>query len=66
MIILFILDTLLTDMDILAAQKADVRDFAMLWRARLKFQLDQHLSSSVTNLKDASMGLYKEYIEKIR
>ena len=60
------LEMLLTDMDILEAQKADIREFAMLWRARLKFQLDQHLSSSVTNLKDASIGLYKEYIEKVR
>ena len=66
LILLYMLDMLLTDMDILEVQKADVRDFAMLWRARLKFQLDLHLSSSVTNLKDASMGLYKEYIDKVR
>ena len=38
----------------------------MVWSARLKFQLDLHLSSSVITLKDASLGLYKEYISKIR
>ena len=38
----------------------------MLWRARLKFQLDLHLSSSVCTLKDASIGLYKEYVQQVR
>ena len=36
--------------------------FSMLQKARLSFMLDQHLSSSVTNLKDVSLKLYKRLI----
>jgi len=63
LVFLFWIEIMLTDTDVLPIQSAPVRAQAMLWRARLKFQLDLHLSSSVCTLKDASIGLYKEYTQ---
>ena len=40
LVFLYWLEMLVTDTEVVARQTPAARDFAMLWRARLKFQLD--------------------------
>ena len=40
LVLLYCLEMLVTDVDILGQQSLEAQDFAMVWRARLKFQLD--------------------------
>lgn len=59
LVLLFCLETLLARCD-------DEQEFPTLYKARLNFMLDRHLSSSVVHLKDASLDQYKWLVSHVR
>ena len=60
LVLLFCLETLL------ASREGEQTELLNLYRARLNFMLDRHLSSSVVHLKDASLEQYKWLVQHIR
>jgi hypothetical protein len=62
LILLFGVEHLLNSRKFMVPDSPELDNINKLWKARLSFWLDQHLSSSVVNLMDGSLGLYKEYI----
>jgi hypothetical protein len=49
----------------LVPNEPELESFNKLWKARLSFWIDQHLTSSVVHLMDGSLGLYKEYVDMV-